>query len=448
MLQNEGEIALKRTTADADSVSVSVAISASLTAGVAAGAALSRAGATASATATGMDGGAGNDQVLNRNHGSITLEGVTANANGTSVSVELGITNAGVAIGAALADTRSTATSTAKGMDGGAGDDWLKNEGQITLQNVKADAGAATVSATLNGAITGGVAAGVALADGRSTAEVTAIGMDGGAGRDVLVNAGAINVQGAESNAHAVGGSVAANVSMAGLAGGAALADTSTTARTVAKGMDGGAGDDKIYNTGTIDVQGKSKADAVSVSVSISAALGVAVGAEVSKSNTTSETTVIGIDAGGGRDEIGNAGAISVKAEAESKAATVSVGLSLGAGGDATVAEAKASATATAVGINQIDDTPGSGTPDGTNVIENTGAVTAIATSKSTGTSISGNLRGFTAGGTTNTLTPDGNRHPKGGGKGQNPDPNRRPAPSRAPATRLARCLTPARQAD
>src|SRR5260221_267829 len=266
----------------------------------------------------------------------------------------------------------------------------------------------ATVSAPLNGAITGGWPEGGALADGRSTAEVTAIGMDGGAGRDVLVNAGAINVQGAESNAHAVGVSVAANVSMAGLAGGAALADTSTTARTVAKGMDGGAGDDKIYNTGTIDVQGKSKADAVSVSVSISAALGVAVGAEVSKSNTTSETTVIGIDAGGGRDEIGNAGAISVKAEAESKAATVSVGLSLGAGGDATVAEAKASATATAVRINQIDDTPGSGTPDGTNVIENTGAVTAIATSKSTGTSISGNLRGFTAGGTTNTLTPDG----------------------------------------
>src|SRR5882672_9779437 len=135
-LQNEGEIALKRTTADADSVSVSVPISASLTAGVAAGAALSRAGATASATATGMDGGSGNDQVLNLTHGSITLDGVTANANGTSVSVELGITNAGVAIGAALADTRSSATATAKGMDGGAGDDRLKNEGQITLQNV------------------------------------------------------------------------------------------------------------------------------------------------------------------------------------------------------------------------------------------------------------------------------------------------------------------------
>jgi len=33
--------------------------------------------------------------------------------------VELGVTNAGVAIGAALADTRSSATATAKGMDGG-----------------------------------------------------------------------------------------------------------------------------------------------------------------------------------------------------------------------------------------------------------------------------------------------------------------------------------------
>src|SRR5258706_15230246 len=149
-----------------------------------------------------------------------------AQAKGSSVAGTLASAHAGGATGAALADTRSSATATAKGMDGGAGDDWLKNEGQITLQNVKADAGAGIVAVTLNAAITGGVAAGVAVADGRSTAEVTAIGMDGGAGRDVLVNAGAIKDQDPESNAHPVGASVTANLSMAGLSGSVSQART------------------------------------------------------------------------------------------------------------------------------------------------------------------------------------------------------------------------------
>jgi len=187
---------------------------------------------------------------------------------------------------------------------------------------------------------------------------------------------------------------------MAGLAGGAAVADMSTTARTTAKGMDGGAGDDKIVNTGAIDVQGKSKAETVSVSVNISAALGVALGAEVSKANTTAETTAIGIDAGSGRDEVSNTGTIGVQADAQSKAAAVSVGISLGVGGDATLAEAKTSATATAVGINQVGDATSTGYDDRgqTNVIENKSAVSAIATSKSAGMSIAVDLHGLSMG--------------------------------------------------
>ncbi|HUL91104.1 MAG TPA: hypothetical protein VLV56_02050 [Burkholderiales bacterium] len=418
-LLNDGQIALSRTTADADSTSVGVSISASLSAGVAAGAALSRAGATANATATGMDGGAGKDWILNR--GSITVDGVSSSATSTGVSVQLGVASAGVAIGAALADTRSNATATAKGLDGGEGDDWLKNQGQITLQNVKSDARATSVGVTMNAAIEAGVAAGVALTDARSTADVAATGMDGGAGNDALYNVGSIKIQDAEADAHATGVSVTVNVSLAGIAAGAALADTSATARTVVKGMDGGAGDDFIQNTGTIDVQGKAKTDATSVAINVSGSVGVAGGAEITHASTTATATVIGIDGASGRDEVGNEGGITAKAEAESKAAAISVGISVGVGGDATLADAKSDATATAIGINMgdasatgggtlrtqtnVDHDSGDDHKNSTNVIQNSGALTVTATSTSTGTSISGNLLGFALGDTTNTST-------------------------------------------
>ncbi|HEY6234000.1 MAG TPA: hypothetical protein VIW69_02715, partial [Candidatus Elarobacter sp.] len=437
--EKSGEIAVKRTTAGADSTSVNVSISASLSAGVAAGAALSRAGATANATAVGMDGGAGNDQILNR--GSITVDGVTSNATSTGVSVQLGVATAGVAIGAALADTRSTANATAKGLDGGTGDDWLKNQGQITLQNVKADAHAASVGVTMNAAIEAGVAVGVALTDAHSTANVTATGMDGGAGNDALYNVGSIKIQNAEADTHAASVSVTVSASLAGIAAGVALADTGATAQTVVKGMDGGTGDDFIQNKGTIDLQGKAKADATSVAINVSGAVGVAGGVEMTRASTTAQATVIGIDGGSGRDEVANEGSITAKAEAESKTATISVGISVGVGGDATLADAKSSATATAIGINMYDasatsdSTPRTKTNDHdsrddhkdskddhkdskddhkdsrddhknkTNVIQNSGALTVTATSTSAGTSISGNLFGFALGDTTNAST-------------------------------------------
>ena len=413
-LWNKGALTMQRINADANSVSAGVSIGVAVTGGVAGGAALSNATATANANATGMDGGSGNDSM--GNVASITLNDITSNTDAVGVSVQLGVTTAGVALGAALADTSTTANSTAKGMDGGSGDDFLYNGGSISLNRIKADANAVSVGVTGNLAITGGVAAGAALTDGGGTANVTAIGMDGGSGRDKLVNTGSIKVQDAEADAHATGVSVSAQVSLAGGAGGAALTDTSATAHTVVKGIDGGAGDDTIYNKGTIDVHGKSKADATSVDVTVGVALGVGGGAQMADTSTTAETTAMGIDGGGGRDAIGNEGAITATAEADSQSTSVGIGITVAIGGDATLIDATSTATATATGINDADEGATAKTystkhddrgdhEEAVNEISNTGAVTATATASSKGVSVAGNLLGYALGKTSNTAT-------------------------------------------
>ena len=409
---------MQRVKAEANAVSTGVSFGVAVTGGVAGGAALSNATATANANATGMDGSSGNDSIGNVS--SITLADITSNTHAVGVSVELGVTTAGVALGAALADTSTTANLTVKGMDGGSGDDFLYNGGSISLNRIKADASAVSVGVSGNLAIEGGVAAGVALTDGGGTANVTAIGMDGGSGRDKLVNTGSIGVQDAEAVAHATGVSVAAQVSLAGAAGGAALTNTSGNARAVVKGIDGGAGDDTIYNKGTIDVHGRSKADATSVGVTVGIALGVGGGAQIANGSTTAETTAMGIDGGSGRNTVSNEGSINATAEADSESTSVGIGVTVAIGGDATLVDARSTATATATGIHDAGDAakPGMfsakheehGDDDGNhdkpmNEIGNTGAVTATATATSKGAGVSGNLAGYALGKTTNTAS-------------------------------------------
>src|SRR5260221_11830502 len=151
----------------------------------------------------------------------------------------------------AAAASTETVTATAKGLDGGAGDDRLYNEGGVTLQRVKADAGAVSVSVDAAAAQNGlTIAAGLADASGKAFANAT--GADGGTGDDTLVNSskGKISVEDVGASAHAAGISVALSGSSVGLSAGAALADTSGTATSTAKGLDGGAGNDMLPHHG------------------------------------------------------------------------------------------------------------------------------------------------------------------------------------------------------
>ncbi|WP_341888332.1 autotransporter outer membrane beta-barrel domain-containing protein [Variovorax sp. YR752] len=419
-LWNHSGITLTQVTADADAVSVGVTLNAALSGGVAGGAALGRAQGRASARATGMDGGAGDDGLVNK--GRITIDGVVADTDAVGVSAQLGVTNAGVAIGAALVDTAATARAEARGLDGGTGDDHLLNDGEITLRNVKAQADAVSVGVTVNAALSAGVAAGVALTDGSGTAHVRADGLSGGDGRDTLVNTGKIRIESALADAKAAGVSVTLNASLAGVAAGAALADTRATAVTEVAGLAGGAGDDIVYGDDSVDVTGQAKAGALSLALQISGAVGVAGGATITDASSTATSTVMGLDGGAGRDAIVNAGTVKASSTAAAESTAISLGISVGVGGDATLADARSSATATAVGLHDSAGAPdavcGRGGHDGksgcrsgddhhpdapADLVDNRGAVTASATASAKGTSIAGNLRGFALGETSNS---------------------------------------------
>lgn len=420
-LWNKSEITLTQVTADADAVSVGVSLNAALSGGVAGGAALGRAQGRASARATGMDGGAGNDGIANK--GRITIDGVDADTDAVGVSAQIGVTNAGVAIGAALVDTAATARADARGLEGGTGDDHLLNDGEITLRNVRAQADAVSVGVTVNAALSAGVAAGVALTDGSGTAHARAYGLSGGDGKDTLVNTGKLSIESAEADAKAAGVSVTLNASLAGVAAGVAIADTRATARTEVAGLTGGAGDDTVFSNGSVDVKGRAHAGALSLAVQISGAVGVAGGATITDASSTASSTVMGIDGGAGRDAIVNEGSVKASSTAAAESTSISLGISVGVGGDATLADARSSATATAVGLHDsagaADPGCGHGDHDSksgcrsgrghdrhhdepADVVANRGALTASATASAKGTSIAGNLRGFALGETSN----------------------------------------------
>ena len=439
-LWNKGEIALSQVKADATSVSVGVSVSAALN-GVSAGAALGRANVTAEAHVAGMDGGTGDDFLANK--GSITVDGVNANGLSVGVSAQIGVTNAGVAIGAALVDAHSTGRATVSGLEGGTGNDELVNNGAINLRNIKSDAGATSVGVTLNAALSGGVAAGVALTDSGSTAEARVTGLGGGDGDDTLVNTGVVKIENVEAHARATGVSVTLQASMAGVAAGAAIANTSATARTDVIGLDGGAGNDVLYNKGAVDVQGKATTDSLGIGIGVFGSVGVSGGASIVNANSTATSTVMGIDGGLGHDQIFNDGSVKAASEAIAASAAISATVTVGVGGSATLADARSTSTAVAVGINDVGsaddpckqraqgvtmqgmrqsgldvtaqwgdecqndkrDKHGDGHGDGhgdVDVIANRGSVTADAKATARGTSVAAGLSGFMLGETTN----------------------------------------------
>jgi len=267
--------------------------------------------AAAEATATGIEGGGGNDALIN--FGTVTTSGynpatstlfkVKASAPVTSVTVTLA--------GASSADASTRAYANAVGMAGGDGNDMVFNVGTIDLDTI-AEAPATSVTVEL---------AGAGSANASATADAAVSGMTGGNGYDAIINKGTIDLT---STAKApVSGTT---VNLAGSAGQMIGSTTNVTAT----GIDAGSGNDFVASDGTITV--KATADAKVAGVSFTLA-----GAASGTGTATAAADAAGISGGSGADFLYNEGGIEVDVESTLESSGDVVAVFGASGADATI---------------------------------------------------------------------------------------------------------------
>ena len=240
----------------------------------------------------GMAGGAGADTLTNTDIGSITVTGL-ASAKSTSVSGNLA--------GVPLAFAGGTGSANPTGMAGGEDDDTLTNDGGITVK-AKSFIDASSLSLSLVGVNYSKVA--------QSSAEVLAIGMDGGAGNDTLTNNGTINLglaDAAEPMAKALAWSASWNLVDA------AFSDAVLGATAKARGMDGGDGDDMLINSGTITV-GPALSDPVMAYADVSGSSWTLLGDTGASATADVNAESTGLAGGAGANTLSNDGTITVHA--------------------------------------------------------------------------------------------------------------------------------------
>ena len=333
----------------ADANSTSVGVSTVLFGGV--GASIST--STANSDSTAIDGGDGNDTI--GNGGILTA---VANSTATGVNVSLNLLGASVAADAVW-DGGTTADAAAGGIDSGGGDDVIRNGNEVSAES-NADSTSVGVSVTL---------VGVAGAASTSTAESHATAIDAGAGNDMVGNAGALTAD-AESDA----GAVSVDANLAGIAAASdAVWDGGTTADAIAKGIDGGDGNDIVDNRAMVTANSTADASSTGVSVTVLGAAGA-----ISAATANAQSTAI--DGGAGDDAIANSGDLNADATADATGTSVSVGLVGFAGSDMST-----TATATAAGVL------GGG---GSDVMDNSGHLDVNANATAAGTSVSVSVAG------------------------------------------------------
>ena len=336
--------------------------------------------AGAVAVANGIDGGEGDDFVWNASSISVSS---TATLTLGSSSYTFGGTGD---VGGKL-----TATTGSAGIQGGNGNDFIGNEGSIAVDAKSTLTSNATVNTTFGTSASGAVVA----------SDIGAAGIDGGAGDDVIKNLGTVKATATASvdsgsSSYVFGGTTSTNIvaqagaNSAGLRGGdgndfifnsgdvTAEASSNTTsagssyaefggsasrgemaASLIARGVDGGAGDDVVVNLGTITARGTS-----SVSSTHSTDTGFLFGDGDSVASGSTTLSAFGIDAGDGHNVVVNKGAVNVDLFGSASVTTSSDGGDI-FDGDA-FSRSDSTVTATAVGIR---------TGDGNDVIVNKGSV-------------------------------------------------------------------------
>ncbi|MFT3783519.1 MAG: hypothetical protein QM790_16015 [Nibricoccus sp.] len=372
--------------------------------GGAVGVAVARGSLETETNATGISSGAGNDSIT-----SLGVISVVGKTDSTAAGVTVTVTAAkeGLALGGSFADVKTTSTTHAIGIDGGAGKDNISNGAKITVTS-SADIHNTSVSVTGEGAMSG-VTAGVSLADAHSTSTATATGInssvpnetvDIGTVDDVVIDSGEMTV---DAHANAVSTSVSAAISVIlknspSLAAGFSYADVTNTVTADAVGIDTGSGDDQIVHTGSTTITGNAESKGVSVGVTASgvAGTGGAIGVSVVEGSVTTTDHSTGLASGAGNDSITSSGIIDVTGKAKSTAVGASIGVAAAKEGlslAGSFAGVHTTATAYATGVDG-----GSGQDNISNSATITASTDAQAVSVSVGVTASGAMKGVAAG--------------------------------------------------
>ncbi len=404
-------------TAGANATSTGVGVSGAATqVGVSAGISALRSSTTADADATLLSFGTGSDTVANN---SILLADADAISRSDDVSVAVGGTMKGLAIGASLIDSTTNAFANATTIASGDDSDVVENDSaalagegeEATAQgeiraNALADASSTSVGVAIS-AVVGtpgnpGIGVGLSAALSRSglvgDADATAVNLGGGDDRfnNVdIVSSDAVGKAKTEAVNVALGGS------MVGAAISGAIADTSVTANADATGAEGAGGGDMLANSGSMTGNAEADANTVGVAVNGSVAAGFAAGAAGLLADTNANAVALGMNGGEGGDEIDNTGTVAIDSNADAANTSVAVninatptGLSVGGA----IVSARTNATSDAVGLagdrdglNEGDETTQDASED--DVLRNLAGVINV-TSRAEATSISVGVNG------------------------------------------------------
>jgi hypothetical protein len=379
--------ALPMSTATAGSTTVSVGISA----GYAESTATSNSAALAEANAYGLSGGGGNDHIVNSGiihvgaPGDVSAaSGALAEAKATSRTVDVGLA-VGASIRNANADSSANAASNVAGIAGGDGADIVENDAMI---NAYSSAQATSNSTTTKVSLTLGLSEGAAEANAASRSTAIASGIDGGSGDDNLNNAADLNVR-ADSLAWSSSSSLNLNIASLGASSQTAVANSSSTAESFARGIYGGEGQEVIDATGSFNVTASSN---VYSRARASTVAGLSVGQNdqhaLSQAETTARALAIGIDGGLGDDAIGSGAILDLDSTAQADSSGVSStnsGLNIaGSSSGEAYSNARASVLAAAIGIRGGEtDLADGGTDADTITVRAPVTMTATATGSS-----------------------------------------------------------------
>ena len=177
------------------------------------------------------------------------------------------------------------------------------------------------------------------VTDGESRIDATAkaYGVKGGSGKDVIVNTGTVTATGTAT-------AISRDISVEAL--GMSSMNAATTAEATATGIDGGKGADAIENTGTVKADATSTANALGVDVKYKGIPLDLFGVKVGDSRTASRASAVGIKGGAGDDTITNTGSVNVTAKAYVETDKISAQVSFPLTGSTAVMAAGAPAAA------------------------------------------------------------------------------------------------------
>ncbi len=342
--------------------------------------------------ATGMDGGEGNDWIENSSVVK-SISGATANSVGVGISIDI------AGIGGEKDNKKPTNGGSSSAMVAG-------SEHGIVAQD---HASAYDVVLLNDGSLLGDdktVDPTLTVLNGNTIAESFSTGIGGDAGDDTIKNSGSVT---AKATSRSSVTSVSLNVSFVDIIDPTDFLDfvsfivapltvdyvnASSGAGATAWGLAGGLGDDRIYNTGSIDVKADSFTNSLSTIIDIQVAeVGIALGGNVTGSVVEGKTWATGIDGGLGADHIINEATIVTNSDAAANSIDVTALLVGVFGGLPVQAALTDSSTIT------VSESTGIYGGEGDDWIFNkdVGSITANGTSKAYAESISVEFKGATA---------------------------------------------------